>query len=322
MNPFVSTAVSQAMKKVTSFDTFSSFGVSVNSPMSSQVSSLAKRALSVLSSRQNMYGGDGPGLDSVGNVLGDGSVLSMDYKVSIFSSHLQTRVVGYLQDRTRMRVSSDWQKFVPFGQDKYTELVEMSTQAAAGVSLIPRAFSRRMWKGTEPLKITLELIFQAVTDPLSEVVRPCAALLQMAAPGTATSEKAKEFTNWAVDKLGTVGASSKLQAGISSAGGMQVLTPPGPSPFWSSSDIGGDDIDIMVGRFLAFKRVIISNAEVEMDTKMHRSGKPVSARAMVDFESYEVLTKSDLASVFGVVYSGESVTIEKNLAAVGKGVTP
>lgn len=305
-NSIASLVKTKAFQAAGSFDTFSSFGVSLNSPLSSSAIGVGKAALSQIASNMlfNKTLSATP-YQRIGMVYGDGDQLDTKYRVSIQSTNLERTITGYLQDRTNLKVLSSWERFVPFGNDWLSTAMEKVVQVT-GHSLQNIALSRRMWTGTTPISMSLNLTFEAITDAMAEVVEPCKALLKLASPSRYGTFDWKGALTGAAAGLKTTGGN--LGAGIASGiAGSKIsadanangffLAPPGPYPFRESSKFG-DTIQINIGEFLMFTPVIIGAAEVDFDTRIDSHGSPISAKARVDFQTYQVLGKQDIDKAF------------------------
>jgi hypothetical protein len=229
----------------------------------------------------------------------DGSSLAPAYLIRIVSYRNRKSVTAILQQDLAIRVESRWEALVP------SSLLDVANKLAQGVSggkisIITAATSRRIWQGTSPLELSVNLKFEAVYDALQEVVVPCQILQTIALPSnTAYSQVAQEELT-ARAKVGDI------KEGI---GGI-FLAPPGPSPFDAKGLLsrdrrrspdailsglkGGDIIKVDIGRFLSFWNVIVKEVTVQYANKFTKSGDPVSAIVNIVFESYEMMTVESL----------------------------
>jgi hypothetical protein len=188
-------------------------------------------------------------------------------------------LLAILQEEISLGTESSWQSFIP---SKYEPSAELQTMASAvGASLITRWTSRRVWMGTEPLKISMKLRFEADENAYNEVIVPCLGLKKLCLP--------------------TQGPKIPVVSAITS----NVLFPPGPNPLVRGGIFGwagGENIEIQVGLgprpFLYFDSVIMKRVNVTYANRFTEKGYPVSATADIQFETYAVLTKEDLDDVF------------------------
>jgi hypothetical protein len=245
-------------------------------------------------------------ISKCGLTVSDGDMLPDSYKVQIYSTGLQCVVIAPMQDKTSFRVTGEWEPFIP---NVMQGVINQASQMLFKQALISRYTSRRIWKGTSPISITLNLSFNSVNDTYNNVVEPVLRLLQMAAPSEA-------------------GTLSKF---------LPVLTPPGPSPFqtddptqnnspvsgsvamadfanweqgiqntiartapvqgarnWLNS---GDNISILIGKYLTFNNVVVKEVQPTFDTAIDINGYPIRATVSVTFETYEIPTKETLGPV-------------------------
>lgn len=200
------------------------------------------------------------------------------YIVQIENNDWEVRAV--LQDKLSLTVTSEWEPFVDMSG--ISNLIHGAVQFASHRALVSRWTSRRIWKGTSPLRITLTLKFEAVYDAGREVTDACLALQQMVLPG-----QPKKFL------------------------GVPLLAPPGPSPHlyegeendfvkkvgdWAKE--GGDEINIIIGKLMEFKSVIIKDAQTNIEPKFTVEGDPVGATVDLVFETYEIFTKDAIAEAY------------------------
>ena len=183
-------------------------------------------------------------------------------------------ITGLLNKPFSFATSSDWQSFVPAPP----ELLDTIFQATLDKSLYGQFTSRRIWKGTSALKMSVELYFYAVNGAYNEVLVPCIRLQRLALP---------------TYKSGTSSNQSIL------------LTPPGPDPFsFTSANPGGDLISITVGGLLSFTPIIVRETTIQFDQKYDSQGYPMSAIATINFETYQLLTKEDISGMITPVLPG------------------
>jgi len=205
------------------------------------------------------------------------------YMVMVTSSN-QPPITAFLQDKFSFNVSSDW-----------TDSAAMSGlfatasdifQAGFGKTLMNTMASRRKWRGSSPVSITMKLKFEAFGDVKREVIEPCQLLQGLALPSGGVSAGEEQF----------------------------FLNPPGPNPFYLEglanafgqyAPFGkGDEIGITIGDFIYFNSVIISSVEVVFESRMSKDG-PIGAEATIQFQTYEMLTKEKLkTSYLGIATQG------------------
>lgn len=265
-------------------------GAAIDAPLNSVISSIPGLGgvvgSSSFSDPQSQASAIAKAYTTSGLIAADGTAIPPSYLVSIISSKLNHMIVAPLQDKTSFHVTSEWEPFIPTtGLDG---VVNQISQLVFKQALISRFTTRRIWKGTSPIDITLQLYFNSVNDTYKNVIEPIMRLLQMAAPSTG-------------------GTLSKY---------LPLLTPPGPSPYAVDTDTGalnqgldalggagqsvkewlkdGDNIEVSIGSYLKFEKVIVKDVAPVFDTKHDVSGWPISASATVTFQTYEIQTKDSI----------------------------
>ena len=217
------------------------------------------------------------------------------FKVRIVSSrHTDRRgVFALLQEPFSMKVDSEWKPFLnTAGLPAWTNLL---SQAIFNVSLVNRYTSRRVWMGTTPISMMLRLKFEAVSDPVREVIEPCKRLQKMVLPFAPEGEFKGIF-------LGPPGPGGLALAGtflekrvnninsLSERVKKKIKNP-------------GDQITIYVGQLLKFRSVIFENCSVSFDKRFTREGYPIGAKVDIQFSTYEVFDDKKLEEA----YSGARV---------------
>lgn len=221
----------------------------------------------------------------------DGKRIPDAYLVRISSIRNAATVISPLQEDINLKVESHWSPLLPAG------LLSGANKAAqlftgGRISLITKATSRRVWGGSSPMVLSLKLRFEAVFDPINEVLNPFMLLSAMALP--------KETL---LQQKGLLGKINELP----------FLGPPGPSPFLTEGVLGksgnksstfidslqgGDNIQIELGQFLTFYDVIIKSVSPTIPIKFDPNGNPISATVNIIFETYEMMTAESFRDSF------------------------
>ena len=174
-------------------------------------------------------------------------------------------IIALLDRPFSMSSSSDWKALVGTSTQLDEILQAVSKNQISGVSVYS---ARRIWTGSDPLSLNLNLKFYAVNNSYNEVLSPCIRLQRMALPS---------YT----------------------PGNLSLLTPPGPSPYnWTAataSNTTGDYIQIYIAGFLLFDPVIIKRVTVEFENKYDINGYPMGANVQVEFQTYQVMSKADIS---------------------------
>jgi hypothetical protein len=230
--------------------------------------------MSIISKIEGFFINSNASLPTKNKVVGYlGKDVPEEYIVTILSARSAPggdgpiTVRAILQDEVQMRTSSKWESFIDVVRSSTLgNVLELGAQALTNRSLQNAVTSRRIWRGTDPLSLTLNLRFEEEYNSKTEVMEACEALQCMCAPGE--------------DKQ-TLG----------------LLIPPGPSPFKNDVlDSSKELIAVYVGRVLAFTNVIIKDIQVGYQVRMGTDGLFKAAKVSVVFETYEIVTKNRLRS--------------------------
>lgn len=139
---------------------------------------------------------------------------------------------------------------------------------AAGLAARSRYTSAQVWESTDPLGLTIPFTFIATTNAGKDVRDKVKTLLKMAAP---TQVK-----------------------GILQAPGPSILGQAG-----SMVNLGGVQIDLFIGNFLALYNCIIGRVDAQFDNMMGIEGIPMKAKVNVDIRSfYTCFTTQDIDAMF------------------------
>lgn len=197
-------------------------------------------------------------------------------------------ITGILQKDFSLELNSEWENFMPsIAKELDGAFQAVNALFGKSQSLINPITSRRMWKGTTPLKLKLDFYFSAVNTVDREVIEPCLRLQRLVLPSKG-------------DNFG-IGSFS-----------LPLLTPPGPSPLNPEQ---GDQIKITIGNFLILEQVIIKSVLVTYDNKLDGDGLPVNATVSLEIETYEILTKEKLSKAMKKEYRTPSALVEGNKKA-------
>ena len=223
-----------------------------------------------------------------------------NYIITITSTYLSRVIRAHMQGNFTMRTRSTWQRpAMAGGFSEITDAIQAGLQGTIGAVAGNTFLTRRVWKGTTPCIFTVLLKFEAINDPINEVLIPCETLHQMSVPGS----------DYQANKSGPA---KSLWKSLS-------LYPPGPNPFiidgvTNALEGAGlsdkalvylreqgnflkgkeDRISISIGKFLMFDPVIVSEASVTFGRRFSESGHPMSAEVSLIFESFETYTKEVL----------------------------
>ena len=189
-------------------------------------------------------------------------------------------IVARLPESFRMSVESRWDDVVSSQNDSSLfKIANLTAQELFNTHLKSQIFTSQMWSGNSPLEFTLPLQFKAFRDAREEVVNPIKALIKAALPS--------------------------LTGGINEL----FLSPPGPKLLqdWAptkfvqqnlSTKSVDKGVSLMIGRFLYFQGLIISNVDCDFKTIMSFENLPMSADCEVTFRTVKAYTVEDIEEIF------------------------
>lgn len=201
-----------------------------------------------------------------------------------------------IQDKITTRTTSTWSPIsgASFVSSIYNTLAQITT----GRSLVSRFASRRIWSGTSPIDFTLNLKFEAINDTNKEVMQPILELQRMCLPYSGHGVSANDAVS---------GADASILKKISNVTSEFFLAPPGPeafsikgAAFGSNRDLLNNEelITILIGKTLTLKKVIIKDIVIDRAPKFEKGGNTISAIASVNFQTFEIITKETIDSIY------------------------
>lgn len=199
-------------------------------------------------------------------------------------------IESVLQRPISFRTSSKWgplPTLQDFGMKDIPNMdaIDAGLMAVFGTSTQSTVNSRRMWKGTSPLNIQIDLRFEAFEDPLLEVVAPTVRLMGLTLP---------------------------MRSAISIGKMDFFLVPPGPAPFPNAvmekamniasgkagvaelAKSSGEETTIRIGGTMQFERVVLEGANVTWDQRCDANGRPLGSNVSLTFTTWEILTREAL----------------------------
>lgn len=193
---------------------------------------------------------------------------------------LGSMVSGAGRNATPGSVLANYSKFAP-GAEK---VADMATRGVFGSSTTSTIGTRKMWQGSDPLRMSVSLRFEAINDANTEVLLPALKLLSLPLPSRSMS---------------FLGGSDFF------------LVPPGPAPFPDNlvgkvmnlrslgdvKNLGkstGEQTTVRFGGILTIRRVLVIDVSVKWDQRCDAVGTPLAADLDLIFESSEVMTKESL----------------------------
>jgi len=190
---------------------------------------------------------------------------------------VNTSLWGLLPDRVDMEVSSEWDTpLAPSGGGPLFTAIRL-VASELGASPYSKFMTVALWAGSAPIQMTIPLEFSADNEQEhTQMLTNIKTLMKMTLPG----------------EIGDSG----------------MLSPPGPTPDngWLAGNFfnkigaffGGEDINISLGNFLEFKKVVILRVAPSWHMTLARNGKPMRCTVLIQFRTYNTPTKNDLDAMF------------------------
>jgi len=216
-----------------------------------------------------------------GYVSGGGTTINKvpsSYLVSVYSKQMNVLVRAVMQENITTNITGRWEPVIGLGF--LSGIVGTAPQYLGGVTLLRPWMTARMWRGTSPIGISMNLKFEAVDDADRNVFKACTKLQEMALPFW------KRYKNDEGKHIG------------------DLLAPPGPSafmktPYLKDTSSAGDEITIILGKMYTFRDVVISDVSTVVEPKFTDKGKPISATVNVKFETYTIMDRQNFQYAIG-----------------------
>lgn len=134
----------------------------------------------------------------------------------------------------------------------------------AGFSVFYQALTSMLWIGSDGLELSLQMLFDAETDPRKDV-----------------TDQIAKLQSWV---LPTISESTNL-----------LLFAPGPTPM----DPQRNQVSVHIGRFLTLDSVIIPSAASNIKMAFDKNGQPISASVDVTIRTYVTPYQQQFLNFFG-----------------------
>ena len=145
-------------------------------------------------------------------------------------------------------------------------------QALTGISLNSANATQLLWSGTTPIDFRLRLIFNAITNPQTEVMLPIESLLSLALPSPLSTGS---------------GTGSSL---------VNLLGVRAPGP--TITDQSQYNIKMYIGQSMCFQNVIIRSVSATIESMFDDQGDWLFATADVDISTSRIYTKDIFKQCF------------------------
>jgi hypothetical protein len=199
-------------------------------------------------------------------------------------------VIAYLPQTFSYQIQSDWEPALANMVQGF--LGENITTAAAsmGMRLNDKILTAQIWRSTEPLDLSLTLLFDAIKDTQRDVIDPI-----------------KRLTKWSVP--GRMGGNDSVANSI--------LEAPGPSLQNFINNPDKNRTSIRIGRMFYFDNVIIPSLGVTWVTAPDGSGKFIGAEVELTFRTFFTPDIADIMRYF--IEGNEPDTNYNEFTEIAKG---
>lgn len=186
-------------------------------------------------------------------------------------------IVANLPERFNLQFSSNWS--TPLSGSDFAEWTGNALQSpeaeralrvitgAIGISTKLRSQSMNVWESSSPLQFSIDMIFNAFNNTLTDVQDKHKAILKLAAPSVREED------------------------------GRQLLRAPGPTII--DEALGGRSITLWIGNYLRLKNVIINSVSSDVESQFDANGIPISLAINIGVQSfYSNFTTVDIDEMF------------------------
>lgn len=220
--------------------------------------------------------------------MGEPANINYQVKLSTGSSHNNRLTIkARIPEQITLSVQSHWEAALGSAVEGIQGLPGIST--GFGIARTAGYLGAQMfmaqtiqsWSGTDPLSFTIPMIFDAHTDAYQDVWLPVHKLAQMCSPGLIDG-------NWRLVPPGPNG----IREAFGGEGGRTE------GSNWDQ--LGGENIQLEIGRHLKLPSVILISADPVFDSKFTEEGYPISAEVNLTIQTPFVPTKQFLEDIFNI----------------------
>lgn len=186
-----------------------------------------------------------------------------NYMVHIKSSGFE--VIADMPEETTTSLGSEWEAWFPSNGDG---VVGNAIRTLAGTALRAQIMSTQTWTNSSPVEIPLELLFDAESNPQTEVYEPMRRLEMMALPSMSGN----------------------------------ILYAPGPAPGLSQlyDNTGSLEVELSIGRMLHIPSVVITSVQSTFSSRLTQDGKPIAGRSSINFRTSITPSRQDWEQWTGI----------------------
>lgn len=207
---------------------------------------------------------------------------------------------AYLPEQVAMSSESTWEPILGSGILGST-IDGISSLAGAGkvtgYQVNPLFQSICGWQGNSPLTWSFDLQFNAIDDPVTDVLTPIITLLELTMPVDLGQGLVQAPGPNAINILNKALQNTKPIVGVTSL--VNEFTKRANSMQETLGNRSGSEesCTVKIGNFMVLRDVVITSVSPRFDTQFHK-GLPISAEATVDFKMMYAGTRDILNSIF------------------------
>ncbi len=175
---------------------------------------------------------------------------------------------------------------------------------ATGNNFLPILATSQVWRASTGVELTLDMRFDAVSDPVMDVLFPVQTLISMWMP----------TRGGATGVIGTIATAVGDLLGTGAVGSNSFLHPPGPTPAEfvaaGGNPPGPNTITVMLGSMMVIKNLLPVDLQWEFENRFGADGNPRAAMVRVTMVSFTLPDANEMLSFFtnSVALSGASST--------------
>lgn len=240
-----------------------------------------------------------------------------DYLVRIMTTQTDTPIIVEAPMPGEFMFDSQANYEAPFAQGLFGNGALASLARLGGLALTSQALTAQIWQGSNDTQLSVELEFQAESDPLKEVRDPILSLLKLATPSMSPGtgmirspgpqldtelagklwEDVKAQTTNSFTSAFSDPSKTTTNGATQSTANPQTNKGLGQGQAWK--DKIRNVISIQIGNYAFFDTVVITNVQKTYTSQIDTfTGWPQHARVNVQFKPLFLLLQDDLDNIF------------------------
>jgi len=191
-------------------------------------------------------------------------------------------ILATIPEEIALNVQSEYEaRYANFFAESRIGQAVKEFQNLTGAGLFFQALTSQLWINSDPLELSLQLLFDAEEDAQKDVV-----------------DQVVKLQSWVMP---TIDESDS-----------NILYAPGPTPY----DPNSGRVVVSIGRFLTLDSVIIPSVSATYKAAMDKNGQPISATVDVTFRTYITPHQQEFMDYFRNFDNLSSVAAPKGAANI------